>query len=74
MHSTGKLAKTLWFLELSYHTSHPHWNRVQKAMREYQDMMNDSVMQDSQDSYQTSETMKIGPSTTFVYKEHSEEK
>ena len=41
------------------------------AKRQYPDTMNDTVMQDSQDPYETTQS-EAGPSSSYVHKERSE--
>ena len=49
----------------NFQNSHPYWSKVQKAKKQWTDMMNSSVMQDSQDPYDTENSQqnsKAGPS------------
>ena len=50
----------------NYHSSHPHWTRIKRAKREYQDKMNDTVMQDSQDPYDNTGTSQESTTSSAV--------
>ena len=50
----------------NYHSSHPHWTRIKRAKKEYQDKMNDTVMQDSQDPYHNTGSSQDFPSSSTI--------